>query len=79
MIESVPGTINRCTCDQCGKNWTSLTIPVNCPGCGLRTWNGARTRGRPRNPATIQVSKPAKRRNTAKRRRELPEYTVEKW
>lgn len=79
MIEAVQGTINRCICDQCEHKWDSLTTPTNCPGCGRRTWNGGKTRGRPRKPTTAQISKPARRRNTAKRRRELPEYADEKW
>lgn len=28
-----------CTCDQCGKNWTTEKPPPRCPKCFSRTWD----------------------------------------
>jgi hypothetical protein len=68
------GDINECMCERCQHRWITLIIPVTCPKCLTRMWNGAKPRGRPRGP----LQPPAKpKRSTRRNRKELPEYSTE--
>lgn len=72
MLTTSLESVNHCVCDSCGHKWDSLTLPVTCPKCFTRTWNGAKIRGRPRDPLKPAATKP--KRNRIKRK-ELPEYS----
>lgn len=47
MIRVVKGSINKCTCDECGHKWDTLKVPGQCPKCRSREWNGKKRTGRP--------------------------------
>lgn len=77
MLTTSLKTVNHCKCDTCGHQWDSLTMPVTCGKCLTRTWNGAKTRGRPRKPLEPGKTTPAKIRKPRIPRKELTEYSKE--
>jgi hypothetical protein len=74
VLTTIQGDINQCVCDICKWEWQSLAITTQCPQCSTRMWNGAKPRGRPRNP----LQPPARPKRSPRRtRKELPEYSTE--
>jgi hypothetical protein len=50
MLRKTRGNVNICTCDlpDCGWTWKSLILPILCPHCRQRGWNGRKPIGRPK-------------------------------
>ena len=56
---TVPGKLLRC--DACKTyEWVSIAkeLPVNCPSCRSREWNGKKTKRRPARGLAIELPKP---------------------
>lgn len=55
----------RCTCNQCGHQWSTLALPSGCPNrkCRSRQWDGKKTKKAPERRSRIKLPKPVKVRS----------------